>query len=569
MNQRNLLTARTVDYLELIGVGKSYTVPPYQRDYSWTEEEWADLWNDIVGIRERPEQQHYLGAVVVQAHGERKFLVIDGQQRFATLSLLSLAVIRRLRELAQQGTDVESNQQRAKALHERFIGERDPASLIEQSRLELNATDDEFYRDVVVQGRTPSNPPRLPRSKRLIWDAFCYFSDRLREHDSLGDDGAAVAELLSKTVSNQLLFILITVENELNAYTVFETLNARGVELTTTDLLKNYLFSHISVTSDQEDVHRRWRALRDTVRSEKFPDFLRYHLLSEHSKIRRPHLFKLVREKFHTLDHVFALFKALENRAELFAALADPAHEYWKALPKAKPLVRELVLFRVRQMTPVLFAAWERFSRHDFVRVLKMISVISFRYNIVSRLSRSELEPAYARAAIAIGSGTANSPAQVFELLRTIYVEDDRMRSDFAGLELNTHGQRRKVVRYILARLEEDASKRHVDFETDPATIEHILPENAGEAWENEFEPAQQGAFLYRIGNLTLLEGAINRQIGNSSYSRKVAAYEGSKYEISRQVAEMAPQDWTPALVDHRQKRLADRAAQIWRADFA
>ena len=75
-----MLSTTTTTYLELIGNGKTYHVPPYQRDYSWTEEEWEDFWNDVVDLHRDPDSHHYMGAVVVQAQGDREFLIMDGQQ---------------------------------------------------------------------------------------------------------------------------------------------------------------------------------------------------------------------------------------------------------------------------------------------------------------------------------------------------------------------------------------------------------------------------------------------------------------------------------------------------------
>ena len=411
----NLLDARTVDYLELIGNGRSCAVPPYQRNYSWTKEEWEDLWNDLLELRADPASRHYLGSLVVHAESDWKYRVIDGQQRLATLALLCLAVIARLLELAREGIDAEKNRQRAQGLRDRFIGEKDPASLVEASRLTLNRTDDAFYQDYLVQLRKPSNPRGLRKSNRLIHDCFRFFLDRLHSIPDLRDDGEALANLVFRTVSRQVLFILIAVEDELNAYTVFETLTARGLKLTTTDLLKNHLFSRVRVLSDLESLDRRWGSLIETVGQERFPDFLRYHLLSEHPRVRRRRLFRMVRDRFRTLPDVMGLVGRLEERAELFAALSDPGHEYWDALPEARPVVRELVLFRVSQMTPLLLAVWEEFSPADFVRVMKLVSVISFRYHLVSALGRTEVEPAYANAARAVSEGKASTPAGVYE----------------------------------------------------------------------------------------------------------------------------------------------------------
>jgi len=278
----NVLSTSTINYLELIGNGKAYRVPPYQRDYAWTEEEWEDLWNDVLDLRQENEGRHYMGALVVQGESDREFTIIDGQQRLATISILSLAVIARLHRMADREIDAERNRERAKELRNRFVGEKDPASLIESSRLNLSLTDDAFYQDYLVQLREPPNPRGLPQSSSLLWRCFRYFSERLEALDDLEEDGEALARVLSETTARCLLFILIKVEDELDAYTVFETLNARGLELTTADLLKNYFFSRVRVQSDLEALQRRWQALIATVTPERFSDFLRYHFLCEH-----------------------------------------------------------------------------------------------------------------------------------------------------------------------------------------------------------------------------------------------------------------------------------------------
>ena len=158
MARSNVLNTRTINYLELIGNGKLYRVPPYQRDYSWSEEQWEDLWNDLMDLRKDPDERHYLGALVVEERGDREFLIIDGRQRLATLSVLALAVIARLRTMADGGIDSDANSERAQELRNRFIGEKDPASLTESSRLYLNETDNDFYQEYLVQGQGAAEP---------------------------------------------------------------------------------------------------------------------------------------------------------------------------------------------------------------------------------------------------------------------------------------------------------------------------------------------------------------------------------------------------------------------------
>nr|WP_315198271.1 DUF262 domain-containing HNH endonuclease family protein [uncultured Aquabacterium sp.] len=566
MAKSNLLKTADVTFLDLIGNGKKYRVPAFQRDYAWEEEQWEDLWNDIVELRAAPGTFHYMGALVLEATSDREFQIIDGQQRVATLSVLALAVIRHLGDMPGSEADRKANAERAAQLRNRFIGEKDPASLQQSSKLFLNDTDDGFYQDYLVQLRTPLNPRALPKSNRLLWQCFEWFGKRVAD---LALDGEGAARLLSDTVARQLLFIQITVEDDLSAYTVFETLNARGLELSSTDLLKNYLFSRVKAQADLAALQRRWRQLIAVVKHERFPEFLRYHLLCRYPQVRKQRLFKTVRDQVQSAADVFDLIDALEARAHLFAAMDDATHEYWVDLPAAKPHVRDLALFGVRQHMPLVFAAWERLSSDDFVRVLKLLCVLSFRYTVIGGLNTNELEPAYHGAAKGLLDGAITTPAGVFEALRGILVDDERFARDFATKEIDTHGRRKRLVKYVLCKLEADASGVNRDWETDTGTIEHVLPENPSAVWDEAFAPDRQKDFTYRLGNLLLLEAPLNRACHNAAFIQKLPLYVGSNYRLTTELAATGQPEWTPAAVNAWQTRLAQRAVHVWRVDFA
>jgi hypothetical protein len=568
MAKPTLLNTSTATYLELIGNGRRYVVPPYQRDYSWDEEQWEDLWIDLTDMAGRPDETHYMGALVVEGQSDREFAVIDGQQRLATLSLLVLAVVGRLLDLALRGIDADPNRQRADALRGRFVGERDPASLLESSKLTLNEVDNAHYQDYLIQLRPPLNPRALPKSNRLLSNCYGYFKEKVEQWAGQTTDGEQLARLVSETAGRQLMFIRIAVDDEVNAYTVFETLNARGIELSATDLLKNYLFSRLKTSADLTALQRRWRALMATVKQERFPEFLRYHLQCELPRVRSQRLFKLLRDRVKTGEQTFALLDALESRAEVFAAMLDPTHEYWIERRTSAPHVAAISVMKVRQMMPLAFAAWESFDADDFSRVLKLLSVVLFRYSAVSRSNTNALELVFHEAARDVLSGKARTPAAVFDSLRAIYIEDARFEDEFASFAPDSAGQGTKLVRYILAHLEADASGKPCDPDTDSGTIEHVLPANPSLVWEASFPRESWERYEDRIGNLTLLEPSINRGLANQDFEVKRAAYASSAYTITRQLAEQAGEDWGPAKLEARQRRLARRAVHIWRTDF-
>jgi len=110
-------------YRALLGNGLTYRIPRFQRDYSWDEEQWEDLWTDILATLPRDgEPAHYMGYLVLQTFDNRSFEVIDGQQRLTTLSLIVLAAMRLLNKMVQEGRNADANQKRIEQLRATYIG---------------------------------------------------------------------------------------------------------------------------------------------------------------------------------------------------------------------------------------------------------------------------------------------------------------------------------------------------------------------------------------------------------------------------------------------------------------
>lgn len=566
MARINLLDTRTTSFGDLIGNGKIYQVPLFQRDYSWKEENWEDLWQDILIIYNKPDSSHYMGAIVLQNSGtsDKEFTVIDGQQRLATLSIVAIAVIEKIQKLVEREEQKEANQARQDILRRTYLGDRDPRSLRYSSKLILNENNNDFYQSNLINLRKPLNIRAQSKSNQLLWQAFQYFSGRLEELSYVTQDGERLAEFLTDVVAQGLLFIQINVQDELNAYTVFETLNARGIELSSTDLLKNYLFSLFQGPDDLQEAQRQWRRIISTVQMERFPEFLRYYLSLKQTRVRRERLFKIVRETVKDRQQAFGLLDQLENYSGLFIALGNSNDDFWRDTPNNREYVRELELFRVKQAYPTLFAAYEHFSAEDFTRLLKLVCVLSFRYTVVSSLNPNELETLYNNVAIAITQRKISNPRQVFDSLRTAYVSDEKFSQDFSLLSISTKGQKRKLVRYILWKLEGDASGRQ-DISENGFSIEHILPESPTEGWQASFANTPIEDMVYRIGNLAPLEPSLNRQVGNEPYSVKQDAYRQSVYHLTRNVL---AEEWTADALAARQRQLAQRATHIWRSDF-
>ena len=130
-------------------------------------------------------------------------------------------------------------------------------------------------------------------------------------------------------------------------------------------------------------------------------------------------------------------------------------------------------------------------------------------------------------------------------------------------LAIPTNRKKKKLVRYLLWKLEKDAST--IEIAEDSFSIEHILPESPSEEWRKDLTDSRIEDMVYRLGNLTPLEPSINRHVGNSSYSQKREQYPKSAYTLSQQIL---AEDWTLDTIARRQETLASRAAYIWKTDF-
>lgn len=559
-------------FRQLLGNGLSYHVPPFQRDYSWTEDEWDDLWQDILGLFEADgESAHYMGYLVLQSSNNKNFDIIDGQQRMTTLSVMILAGLGHLQDLVTAGVDAENNTTRKAQLQNSYIGYVDPVSLVSRSKLELNRHNNRFYQTYMVPlERLPQRG--LNASEHQLRKSFGWFKEKIKTRIGVGDNSGQCLAAFIDSLVDKLFFTVITVTDELNAFKVFETLNARGVRLSATDLLKNYLFSVISSADTHETelkaLEERWERIVGLLGSESFPEFLRIFWNSRNKLVRKSDLFKTIRKRITTRDDAFTLIRDLDHCAAIYAALRDPQDGLWQ--PEEKVALEQLAMFNVRQPLAMLLACYERFfegQRNSFTRILRGISVISFRYNVICNLQTHEQERLYNEVAWKVSDGIFNSYRQVMAVLQDIYPDDRQFKAAFCEKELRTTNSRnKKVVRYILFEIEKQLSGSAFDFESATYNLEHILPENPSSDW-SYIEESKQDRLIYRLGNMTPLESAGNRDVGNGGYSLKRPIYGQSDFRITQAIAEHY-EIWDEHKIEARQKKMADVAAGIWRIDF-
>ena len=258
---------------------------------------------------------------------------------------------------------------------------------------------------------------------------------------------------------------------------------------------------------------------------------------------------------------VIDLLDSLEDNALLYNALSSYADSFWEGHREIRKRVNELILFKERQAYPILIAAYNNLEREDFAKVLRLVSIITFRYTVIGKLQTNLKEDVYNKAAIAISQKEAVSIGQIAVLVKPLYPGNIDFNNSFSTKSISTK-RGKKLVRYILYAIENHLSHVDYDFEENPSTIEHILPENGNENYIEEFPNAIHESVVYRLGNYTLLESDKNRDCEVLSFSEKKKIYQTSRYKLTQQIT---PDRWTPNTLDRRQERLADYASSVWR----
>lgn len=554
-------------FRKLIGNGLTYRIPRFQRDYTWTQDEWEDLWMDIQGMLQADgESAHYMGYLVLQSSDDKTFDVIDGQQRLTTITILLLAVLKNLQRLIDAGDDAASNQRRIDQMRQTYIGYLDPVTLVARPKLTLNRNNNHYFQNHLVPlGRLPQRGLRA--SEHALRKAFEWFDQRVREHleATAGNEGMRLAQL-GEDLTDRLFFTVITVTDERNAYKVFETLNARGVRLSAADLLKNYLFSLLDSGAEADPELRsledRWEFVVGRLQAENFPDFLRAHWNSRHPFARHSDLFKTIRSAVPTRQVAFELLREIEEDLDTFLALSSPEPSDWS--PEDQRLAATLKLFRVRQPFPLLLAARRAFAPADFTALLRATMVISMRFNVICSSSTGEQERRYNEVAGHIANGQLTTLTDALPRLGSIYPNDDVFRSAFANKTIRTTDSRNnKVVRFLLCALEKHLSGQDLDFASATFNIEHVLPQNAPDGWGGIGNDDAE-ALLYRLGNMTLLEANRNRDLAQAEYGDKRPVYQQCQFAITSKLA-ADHAEWTPDRIAAHQNWMATQAAALWR----
>ena len=552
------LDPRNQNFAEVMSNGRQYIVPRFQRDYSWEQDQWEVLWQDIEAIR-TTRTQHFMGYLLLQTDDDRKFQIIDGQQRLTTLILLILAALSRINALIEaNGAGSDDDRQRMDTWRNTYVGVLDTVTMRTDAKLRLNRHNNRHFQNLSADMDVVQKRNVLP-TNRCINNCFEYFRRKFAN-----DNGQEIAKRI-KDIEEGLVFTSIIVSNDINAYVVFETLNARGIHLSPADLLKNYLLSRLADEErfgdeDFDDFEERWSSVLEQLGEREFTSFLH----SQYGISRSPlppktDLYRSLKNAVNEAKQIFGYLSELEKSAPLYAALQNHHDEFWKDLPEAREPLELLKVFNVKAPLSLLMAGFQQYDPRDFLRLLKKIVIFSVRYNIIGNRLPNVQETLYNRMANEIANNRKRV-ADVISMIGGLYPSDEAFKSDFAVKTMPSRNSTKKIM--LLLRLLE----RHISAGEVPAvelTLEHILPYAPNDEWQEYFGRDDYLQAVDCLGNFAILPAVQN--MGQEAFAEKKRKLAESSYQINQHIAGYPSWD-----MDHlraHQTWLAKQAASLWRID--
>lgn len=555
---------------KLLNTSRQFIVPIFQRNYSWQKSQYEQLWFDILRASKFKEKQnHFIGSIVyidmgTPAGRPQQLLLIDGQQRLTTISILLCAI----KDYVQK-FNLETKLINLAKIKNQFLYNSDEIDE-DRYKLLLNVQDKETYIKLIDNTIFTVNKPATN-----IIKCYEFFYERIedfiKQHGQIDEIYAGIFKL-------SLVSISLDKDSD-NPQMIFESMNSTGKDLSQTDLLRNYLLMDLTPEKQTRLYKTYWKPMEELFGEDiykndlnKFDYFIR-DFLTLKSDIG--HICKI--------NNVYENFKRyyLDNNCEKFAVLKDlfTYAKYYACIDLLQENDDELKLYwqefkklDSHVVYPFLLKLYDDYSRQilikeDFKKILQV--VISYLWRrAICEIPTNSLSKTFAILYQAVDKDDyVNSVIKAF-VFKSSY---KRFPSDYEVREkLQTkdiyHFRLRK---YLLEALENYYHKEPIDLNTANYTIEHIMPQNIehnlswqqmlGEDWQEV-----HSLYLHTLGNLTIT--GYNAEMSNKSFWEKVNGESGFKHSHLKLNESIAQCDvWNKKAIQRRTNILTDIILKIWK----
>ncbi len=534
---------------DMLSLKRRFVIPRFQREYSWTNDELNELWEDLLGsltINKENKivpQEYFLGSIVLVGDEDSSDIerqVVDGQQRLMTITILFSVLAQKFKEIGQSGL---SNK-----VHEYIIGEDENGDPITKLNTE---TPKPFFQFRIQRKELDFTQQPATDEERKILDTYEFYDALLKERrlrkeiknefSQIKDfkykvDQIPYVELL-KLIRDQILsckVIYVTVKSFEDAYQIFEVLNAKGKDLEPTDIIKNSLFSVLNTVEPADFAYEKWKIIRRNISEGKGDDmktFYRHFWLSKYGFATANRLVTEFNKKIEKNDKEYTAFLTeMVKASERYKIISVPKEEDFKEIEK-KPILyalRNINSFGITQSRTIIMALLEAsdkqtISNTKLIKTLCFLEYFHFVFNAVCSNRASALErknSSYARKLNDCkdreeGHRCLNDYVSALKQLMPSY---EIFENAFLKLYFTQEqDDDKKLIQYILDKYEGYCRKGD-ELKISSMTIEHILSESTNK---------QEVGY---VGNLLPLGESINSNLGNAEICQKMESYKKSSF---------------------------------------
>jgi Protein of unknown function DUF262/Protein of unknown function (DUF1524) len=589
-----------------IDAGVVYAVPRYQREYTWGKNKWESLFDDVL----ENDPGYFLGSIIcinqsTDALSVQRLEIVDGQQRLTTLSLLFAAVYQILKSRDSKLDD----DQRVEAINlkRKLVLKKGDDQVRVIPQIQNNNQND--YRAVLAEIGVIS-PCDVPSraGNRKIFRAFRYFQSRINEMAGGHDNGlATIMEFLDKV--SQASMVKIEVASHADAYTLFESLNNRGMALTAIDLIKNKLLAHLeSIEPGKVDYYfghwnkllgclgddyaiqerffrQYYNAFKDELNApfrkddEKKKDPLgvvatRSNLIQIYEKLINRDA-KACLQRIGVAGQLYALFLS-RNQDDAMNGLAKPLMDLERIQGAPSYLLLLYLLIRKEQM---------QLSNEHLSDIAALLVRFFVRRNLTDIPPTRDLTRLFMAMIEDLSSVTGKAVIDIVrKQLISVSATDESFRSKLEG---SIYEENSGVTRFILCAVAEGAMTKEtlvdlwrVENKQFVWTIEHIFPqgENIPQSWvamiaagDDKKAKAYQEIYVHKLGNLTI--SGFNSALGNKSFEEKRDRTDrqgrpvGYKNSLKLNEDLASAKGWSVAQIDARTTKLVETAMALFRIE--
>lgn len=535
----------------------TFSIPRYQRPYSWTTEHVGELLQDLLDALNAAgdvdsSSPYFLGSIVLIKGDSPKADVVDGQQRLTTLTIL-LSVLRSLGSPEDKDEITGYIYQKGKRLE----GTKD------RPRLTLRPKDQTFFWDYIQYedgleklDRAANN---LPDSQRNIRTNALYLKEKVSE---LSDERRTE---LGMFIIQRCYLVAVSTPDLDSAYRIFSVLNDRGMELSHADILKADIIGNMP-EEHEDDYTNKWEETEEYLGRGTFQTLFGHIRMIRQKAKARDNLLKELRDYVNpSAEPKEFMDETLLPMAQAFGEIRGRSYESDRLSGDINRLLRWLSRIDNVDWEPpaILYLSQYRQNPEQLLRFFRDLerlaaSMMIRRANINHRLER------YGRLLRAI-----ESEEDLYHESSPLQLKDDERKHILEILAGNFYNMPR-IPRPVLLRLDEALSEGEARYDHGVISIEHVLPQRppVNSQWLEWFpDEEQREAWTHRLGNLVLLSKRKNSQAQNFDFERKKREYfqrQGvSSFAITTEV--LNAKEWTLEIVEERQKRLVETLSRVWR----